>query len=328
MTKRFVFIFRITSICDKGCEACCNGQQNVARIPFQNFQKKLKEIQHFIESEKILPTVGFTGGEPFFYYDPSRKSDIYSLVEEVRKTLPSADVIIRTSGWEENAVLDNRLISLFELATNKQLNISFGFNLFQKQGKHAEERLNHMLNLLSTYQNRIIIDMIYNKLNIERTADLIEKGLAKIDFRYRGIGMNMLSEPSTPHRFVSRSPGNKKQIVINAYPAYNACQQGDSNHFFEENISCGVCNEIKLGPTQLFYMDDLSVYHCNDPFVDYSITPLKKDKFASVSEEFDYMNSRLSLLKELFSEGQLKFKTKQERCAFCTRFMMGEMNVL
>lgn len=259
MAKPFVFIFRITSACDKKCEACCNGQQNPKSIPFEDFIKKLKDMQSFIENEKLSPVIGFTGGEPFFYYDANGKKDIYSLVSEIRERIPSAEVLIRTSGWKENVLLDKRFTSLFKLATKAQINISFGFNLFQQQGRQAKERLAHMLSLLLTYQDRIIMDVIYHKLNIAETIDIIEKGLGAFHFRYRGIGQNILSEPSTPHRFISKHRESEKQIIMNAYPAYNACQQSNNDHFFEDSVSCGICNEIKFGPTQLFYMDDLSI---------------------------------------------------------------------
>ena len=325
MGKPFTFIFRITSLCDKACEACCNGQQNATHISMQQFIKKLDDIQRFVESEELIPIIGLTGGEPFLYVDSSHSANIGSLVNQIHQRIPLAEIVMRTAGWAPHPILDDRLISLFKSIPKKQLNISFGFNLFQKQGVGAKTRFNHMLKLLLAYQDRVILDVIYNRLNLEKTMDLIEEELADFNFRYRGIRAHILSQPSTPHRFTSRHRENQQQIIMDAYPAYNACQQSNQAHFFDENISCGVCHEINTGPTQLFYREDLSLYHCNDPFIDSRVSPLKKERFLSVADEFNYMRCQFSRLRKLFSDQQLVFNHKQARCAFCTQFMMGEM---
>lgn len=328
MKKLFTFIFRITSLCDKACEACCNGQQKAIHIPAQLFLKKLDDIQIFAEAKKIQPIIGLTGGEPFLYVDPRNRSHICLLVHCILERIPSAEILIRTSGWEAHPILDDRLASLFNKIPKNQLNISLGFNLFQKQGVDASKRFKHMLSLLLAYQDRVIFDVIYNRLNVEKTIDLIEAGLADFNFQYQGIRAHILSQPSTPHRFTSRHRENVKQIIIEAYPAYNAYQQGNQAHFFDENVSCGVCHEIKTGPTQLFYREDLSLYHCNDPFLDSRISPIEKERFLSVSDEVNAMCDRLARLRQLFFDQQLTFKNKQMRCAFCTQFMMGGTDVV
>lgn len=321
MSKPFTFVFRITSACDKHCEACCNGEQTISRINCQDFIKKLIDIKKFTEKEDITPTIGFTGGEPFFYNDSSNCANIYTLTKEAREIFPHGTVTIRTSGWLQNDKLDNLLHSLFDLANKKQLNISFGISLFQNRGINTKARLKHMLGLLLEHQDIIILDVIYNKINIKETAHILENSLISFNFRYRGIMDNLLADPSNPFRFVSRK--DKKSIVMNTYPAYNACDQASDNDFFADKVSCGACEEIKSGSTQIYYMPDLSFYHCNDPFVDYAISPISNNKFPSASAEHVYLKKRLEKINKVFADKKLMFTNKQKRCAFCTKFMMN-----
>lgn len=319
MFKIMAFIFGITNICDKHCEACCNRKGGMHNLKFSDFKKKIDDIALYVEKTNCQPVVGFTGGEPFFYCDKQEEEtyNIKSLLEHTLKVIPECKFIIRTSGWEKNNKFNSILDCLYRLSKNTE--IRMGFNLFQKNGNDAEIRLRNMIELLLKYQDSAKLDIIYNKKNIEDIISMIEKNLSKYMFPYKGIREHLLSNPNRPYRFTTKNENSGKTIIIYTYPAYPAMNQGNKNNFFEDTTSCAICSNIKYGVNHIYYDVNLSVCHCNDPFVDANIPPMSKDKFNSVSEEINYIEQKFEKLKNNFEENKLIFKNKQERCSYCTR---------
>ena len=126
-------------------------------------------------------TIFLTGGEPFFY---RKKSDgifwnIASIVKLVRTILPKSKIVIKTSGWNQNTVLDNLLSTVESMEKDGAVEVRLGFNLFQNLGVRSEDRLHHMLSLILKYQNSIMVETIYDKINKDETFKIMGKTFSK-----------------------------------------------------------------------------------------------------------------------------------------------------
>lgn len=321
------FVFQVTDVCDKRCEACCNRREKqfIKKLEFAGFQVKISQIAQYLAKDADGSIIIFTGGEPFFYSSSGGKYNIKSLICETLRHMPNAIVKIRTSGWQVNKILDRLVDSIFQQVDKNHFEILLGFNMFQKNGKDGYERLGHMIDLLSKHQDSIVLNTIYSKLNIKRNCEVIECVLAERGFSYNGFSNRILSHPKESVGFRSRHKDNSsKVILLGASPAYNALDQSEDNNYYEEITQTGVCRQLKYGVDHLYYDLDLSFYHCNDPFVDFSVPPVVADETRSFDKEVAYFVDRMNKLGEKFTNSNLQFKNKQERCAYCTRCMLNE----
>lgn len=332
MTKRALkFIFRLTNVCDKKCESCCNRdeQYGVKKLDFYVFKSRLNEIEKYVRDKDEQVEILFTGGEPFFYVfrHDNKVFDVESIVKAVVEIIPQAKIKFRTSGWVPNQKLDSLVKTLFKIADDR-LTILLGISPFQKNAIDMRERFGHMMDLLHGYQDQVIINTIYNKVNLEQTMDDINQVLSERGFSYKGIKENQCVSPQVPCVYKSSKENSDKEVIFCISPAYNALQQCDDNNYYDEITQVGICQHMKFGLNQIFYDIDLSAYHCNDPFVDFNVSPLSDDTFTSVSDQFAYFADRLQQLKNEFDEKKLVFTNRQERCAYCTKYMLAKSSCL
>jgi len=325
------FIFRITNLCDKKCPTCC-CDTGVDSIDPEKFRKKLLEIAELLRNKPSKEcNIFLTGGEPFFYrYKNNEKSwNIVDIVCLIKSIIPVANIIIKTSGWEKNDVLDN-LVYMIGVQKGKTVEIRLGFNLFQKLGVNAKKRLDHMLCLLLTFQKLVVVETIYNKENKQLTLGIIGNSLAMFSKEFEKFGDSLLSPNESyvvefPFAISIKNNLNEektlleKKINLWTMPAHS----GKSKEHQEDYYKCensGICANIKFGPTQIMYNSDLTFNHCNDAFADFSYPAFTSKKDWTVKEEFKFLDMKFINLRRSLGNG-VHFRSKNEQCAFCSRLI-------
>ncbi len=302
------YIFRITNLCDKRCPTCC-CDTGVNALDPEKFRKKIFEISNFYQNNADKKCFIFlTGGEPFFYRFKSPSGILWTIVDLVRliKTqLPAASIIIKTSGWREHPFLD-KLVSMIATLKGGPVEIRLGFNLFQKLGAEAENRLNHMLSLLLTFQQSVVVETIYNKENKDQTLRIIGKALSQFSEKFENFG-DALSSPDEGYvvnfpfsLLIQDNLGKKltieKQISLWTMPAHSGKSKKQGDQYFECKNS-GICTNIKFGPNQIMYNSDLSFYHCNDAFADFSHPAFTPKSYWTIEDEFLFLNKKFNKLR-------------------------------
>jgi hypothetical protein len=254
--------------------------------------------------------------------------NIASLVHLIRTVLPNSNIVIKTSGWNKNAVLDNLLSTVEAMGKDGTVEIRMGFNLFQNLGVRSEERLHHMLSLLLKYQNSVMVETIYNKINKDETFKIMGKTFAKFLKNVENFGEQIVNPTAAyiiefPFFLISTKENSnqtmdQKLVSLWTMPAHSGLINTDSNQYFESE-NAGVCANIEYGPNEVMYNIDLSFNHCNDAFADYSNAPFPNN-LGSIEDEFLFLEEKFQKLKKYVDEHP-KFKTKNEQCRFCSRFI-------
>jgi hypothetical protein len=327
------FIFRITTLCDKKCPTCCCDKGQNSLDP-EKYEEKLMQISRFLEKnpESDQPTVFLTGGEPFLYKKKSADGTVWNIVRLVKLTrniLPKSKIIIKTSGWKKNLVLDDLLTEVEDKEKEGSLEIRLGFNLFQNLGVNSKDRLLHMLSLLLEYQNSVMIETIYDKINKDETFKIMGEIFAKFLSNVENFG-DQLVNPAAAYIIefpfylaTGKSSRNQdaKQKVISLWtmPAHSGLIRTNSNQYFESE-NAGICENIQNGPSQIMFNADLSFNHCNDAFADYTNSAFPPDNQSSIEKEFLFLEEKFKKLKK-YTEENPQFKTKNEQCTFCSKFI-------
>jgi hypothetical protein len=323
------FIFRITNLCDKRCPTCC-CETGLDVIDPEKLRKKLLEISDFF---KIRPddecNIFLTGGEPFFYRNKSDGKiwNIVDIVNLIKTNVPSSNIIIKTSGWEKNDLLDSLVCSIG--AKGKVAEVRLGFNLFQKLGVNAEKRLNHMLSLLLAFQDSVVVETIYNKKNMDQTLRIIGNALGSFSKEFEKFGDAILSPRESyvvefPFTVLIENNLNQKtqlekKISLWTMPAHS----GKSKKMQQDYYDCeksGICNNIKFGPTQIMYNADFSFNHCNDAFADFSYPAFTSRSDWTVKDEFIFLSEKFVKLRDNLGNGA-RFRSKNEQCDFCSKLI-------
>lgn len=326
------YIFRVTNLCDKRCPTCC-CDTGIAVLNPEKFRKKLSEIAQYYQQNKDEEFFIFlTGGEPFFYRTKNNDGiwTIVEIVQLVKTSLPSAKIIIKTSGWDKQDTLDKLVSKLHQ--SGAHVEIRLGFNLFQKLGVNAENRLNHMLSLLLKYQPSVIVETIYSKENKNQTLMVIGKVLGQFCKGFEAFG-DALSSPSEayvvdfPFTLLSEDNcGNRfrveKQVTLWTMPAHSGKSKNQDDAYFD-CANMGVCANIKNGPTQIMYNADLSFHHCNDAFADFSYPPFIAKSDWTVQEEFLFLSKKFDKLRCQMAKAGA-FRSKNEQCVLCSKLINEE----
>ncbi|MCW4030391.1 MAG: hypothetical protein NWE92_12185 [Candidatus Bathyarchaeota archaeon] len=327
------YIFRVTNLCDKRCPTCC-CDTGIAVLKPEKFRKKLSEIaQYYQQNPEEECLIFLSGGEPFFYRSKSSNGELWSIVDVVQlitTLLPSAKIIIKTSGWDKQDALDNLFSKLYQVGAHVEIRL--GFNLFQNLGVNAENRLSHMLSLILTYQPSVIVETIYSKENKNQTLNVIGKVLGRFckefeDFRAALSSPREAYVVDFPFALLSEDNfGNRlrveKQVTLWTMPAH----PGKSKHQDDAYFDCanmGVCTNIKNGPTQIMYNADLSFHHCNDAFADFSYPPFTAKSDWTVQDEFLFLTKKFDKLRRQMSKAEA-FRSKNEQCILCSKLMNEE----
>jgi hypothetical protein len=279
-------------------------------------------------------TIFLTGGEPFFY---RKKSDgivwnIASMVKLVRTILPKSKIVIKTSGWNQNAVLDNLLSTVESMENEGAVEVRLGFNLFQNLGVRSEARLHHMLSLVLKYQSSIMVETIYDKINKDETFKIMGKTFAKFLKNVEDFG-DQIVNPTAAYIIefpfflpADKGHGNptseRKVISLWTMPAHSGLIRTDSSQYFDSE-NAGVCANIQSGPSQIMYNTDLSFNHCNDAFADYSNAAFPSNNKISIEDEFIFLNEKFEKLRKIL-KSHPEFKTKNDQCLFCSKFINGK----
>jgi organic radical activating enzyme len=330
----YAFVFRITTLCNKKCPTCCCETSQKILSP-DKFKEKLMQISnYFAKNPNGNLTIFLTGGEPFLYKTKSDNGETWNLatlIGLVRTLLPKSNIVIKTSGWSKNTVLDNLLSTIESQRKEENLEVRMGFNLFQNLGVKAEDRLHHMVSLLLKYQNLITIETIYDKINKDETFKIIGKTFSKFLENVENFGEQIVTPTAAyiiefpfflpPHTRNKNKIAQKKVIYLWTMPAHSGRIKIDSNQYYDSE-NAGVCANIQSGATQIMYNTDLSFHHCNDAFADYSNDAFPPNSFNSIEDEFLFLNEKFKKLKR-YSAKHPQFKTKNEQCNFCTKFIHG-----
>jgi len=270
-----------------------------------------------------------TGGEPFFYKSNSINKNvykIYDLIDYINKKLSNTLIIIKTSGWSKNKTLDNRLKKVYE-KSNNNVDIRFGFNLFQDDGNNLNERLSHMIESILSYQNTLRIETIYNKSNFKNTLLTIQKSINQISskkFNFTNLNPNEIHRLEFNFNIISgKNIFNKNRTIrLDIRPAHSGLNGSNSEYFCDSYIeSC--CSTIKNGADNILYNANLSFYHCNDAFVNHKLEPFSKNSFNTINEEINFLNDRFSDLNNHIISRNITFNNKKEQCDFCSEFILN-----
>ena len=329
------FVFRITTLCDKKCPTCCCDKGQKTLDP-DKLREKLIQISRFFDKNPSNDqlTIFLTGGEPFLYRKKSEIGEAWnlaSLVQLIRTILPKSNIVIKTSGWNKNTVLDNLLSTVEAIGKEGTLEIRMGFNLFQNLGANSGDRLQHMLSLLLKYQNSIMIETIYDKINKDETFKIMGKTFAKFLRNVENFGDQIVTPTAAyiiefpfflPADKASRDQtAEQKVISLWTMPAHSGIIRTNSNQYFDSE-NAGVCANIQSGPNQIMYNTDLSFNHCNDAFADYSNAAFPPNNNRSIEDEFLFLDKKFKKLRR-YLDKHPKFKTKNEQCIFCSKFIQG-----
>jgi hypothetical protein len=297
------------------------------------FAEKLAKISSYLSRRAERHAIYITGGEPFLYKYKDRKRGYFrlmGLVKIIREVIPSAKLIIKTSGWKEHKVLDEQLESIMALSQQDKIEIRLGFNLYQNNGFNALERLSHMVTLLIKHQKETKVETIYDKSNLVDTVQIIKGALRSInspDFDYlKAIN----SEPTYGRRFIvpcihfdrmsTAHIAAYRLIRLDTMPAYPTVEEDISGKFYKAEIK-QLCQIVKTGPNQILYNPDLSMHHCNDAFADHSIPGIPDSMFKSIEEAFDFFANGFVRLRHYLLSNRINFQQKREQCLFCTKFI-------
>ncbi len=256
--------------------------------------------------------------------------NIADIVQLIKTLIPASKIIIKTSGWEKNDTLDN-LVSLIESNSEASpVEVRLGFNLFQKLGVNAENRLNHMLSLLLNFQPSVVVETIYNKENKEQTLRIIGKSLSKFSKNFEKFG-NALSSPSegyivdfpftilTKDNFENKG-AIEKRISLWTMPAHSGKSKKQGEEYFDCKNS-GICANIKFGPNQIMYNTDLSFHHCNDAFADFSYPAFASKSDWTIEDEFLFLNKKFSKVRRCIDRKVMFFNSKNEQCILCSKLI-------
>jgi hypothetical protein len=326
-------VFRITTLCDKKCPTCCCDKGQNSIDPSRLAEKLTQISRYFEENPKIdKPTIFLTGGEPFLYRkksDTGETWNIVSLVQLIGSVLPKSKIVIKTSGWNKNTALDNYLSEIEALGKKESLEIRLGFNLFQNCGANSENRLSHMLSSLLKYQNAIMIETIYDKINKDETFKIMGKAFAKFLKNVESFG-DQIVNPTAAYiiefpffmnadRNCEVPAAEQKVISLWTMPAHSGLKKTGSSQYYDSE-NAGVCANIQYGPNQIMYNTDFSFNHCNDAFADYSDAAFPPIQKGSIEDEFLFLDEKFKKLRKYLDEHP-KFDTKNEQCEFCSKFI-------
>jgi hypothetical protein len=331
MNNAFGFTFGLTTICDKKCLTCCNNYDEIKKTAVVDYDKyllKLNDIKHFISTStfrKLFSSVSIalTGGEALLYFWKDKDNTSKNIVDIVKLThlqLEDANIIIKTSGFcANNSYAIKVFDELSEYLSFPYLDFRFGFNLFQKSGVLAAERLQFTLERILRHQLQASIDTIYNVENLSETYRILEETLNTLGFNVDQGFMNnhILSDPKKRRRFILRD-GDKK-VSVDTGPAYSPGKMS-AHHEYYDATDDG-CSIIKSGPNSLYYDPNLDLIHCNDPYIDFSISPMKLSGLSS-ADQFKFLCNKFAEFKTHMSLNNVKFNNRKERCFYCTKSIM------
>lgn len=320
------FVFCVTKLCDKRCLVCCNNQERVSHsMDYEAYRQKLMMLAEYIrdtEYESRRPRIILTGGECFLYRTRDRiggTKNILDLVLDAKDLVPSAALILKTTGWLPNRRLDWLLERMFEGVTDDSFSIRLGLNLYQNDGRDAEDRFGYMLERILSYQDQVLVDCIYDKDNFEDTMKVWSRTLSPFDLTALRLRESVEEDPSEHqgYLFVKGS----KLIRLELGPSYSPSSNCDDREYWDEK-NPGLCRRIESGVDQLFYDYDLSVCHCNDSYVDATVPFIWFGKCHSIADEVLFFQQRLRALRDHLQETSRQFATRKQRCFYCTRFVL------
>ncbi len=296
-------------------------------VKFDKFQNKINEIANYFKiNNPKSPTLIFTGGEAFFYKDITtsrNKFNLCNLIDYTCECIPEAKILIKSSGWFDNKNLEQIYSHLCKRYDNSKLLFTLGFNLYQKAGLHAAERLDNMINNILSRQSFLCIDTIYDKKNFDATFEILKKIIGKYDNSAKFLKKAVKCEPHLHQSFLFKIQG--KDVRLDLGPSYDPSNDPLNNFFWDEPI-CGKCRTIIEGPDHIFYNYDFSLYHCNDSFVDGSISPISPETLKTIHQQHKYLENSFKELKNIFEHNKILFKNRKERCFYCTKFLLNYPN--
>ena len=297
--------FKITDVCNKFCEDCCRSDKAYNKnIPFDVFKNKIIDINNFEKDSKYV--IALTGGEPFFYKEANY--NILDLLDVVRLVAPNSKLIIRTSGWEKHSYLNEQLIKAFKL--NDNLDVRLGFSLFQHNTNHIN-RLNNMLEILGSMTSKVRIEIIYSKNNIDATIDILN-----LFFNTKKIS-ELNNAPDRHNRFLFKT--NLFEVQVDMAPSYSLCS--DEGYWLQKVESICPVIKTKNDEITISYDQDLSFYHCGDPYINYSLKPF--NSLENTEQEIVFIKKQYELFLEHLLKTNITFKDKKERCFYCTKYILS-----
>lgn len=325
---KFWFVFEVTTYCDKKCILCCNDSVRKKNVmDFAHLMGKLDEIHDFCARKKFTPALVFTGGEAFLYKDAAAGKTLKDVVDMAKAKFPGAVVYIKTSGFTENTYLDSLLDSLLKQYPAPELQIRLGINFYQKSGIDMQKRLMHMLEKLLPHQGMLTIDTIYDRDNLARTCEIMELAFDGAGFTAVKNGQLLELIKESPCRHKRLKISNKEHtIYLDMGPSYSPRLESDNCHYFEELISAP-CANIQNGPMSIYYNAGFDLIHCNDSFVDGSVSPIKTGSatdLPTIDAQHAFLQKRFDELKQFLNSGSKQFNNRKDRCFFCTQFVMSQ----
>lgn len=323
------FIFRLTSICDKHCMLCCNNYDEIKTAKsaaLEDLRSRLAEIRDYrAETDGCAsrPYVFLTGGEAFLYRAPGRgrAETLFDVIQAVNSAIPEAGIVVKTGGFRQansfQCALFDRIADMY---ASPLIEFRLGFNRYQDSEEEALDRFVSTVERVLAYQHYIAIDTIYDKTNLRDTCGTLEEGLRQV-----GIGIRknrllemVLADPNDHRRIGIQA--SEDSIVLDLGPAYPPNEAATVHEYYSEPSSD--CDTIGAGTSALYYDTDMGLIHCNDSFVDARVAPLRLQP-RSIASELAFLNARFRQLSVNFAERRTRFQSRQERCFFCTGFVMA-----
>lgn len=333
MQKSFCFILGLTSACDKQCVLCCNNYDEIYKnvaLDFDRLGPKLRDMRTFCTSELFKNRfdsvyVMLTGGEAFLYKQVDQEGktrNLFDVIEAIQAEIPSVRIVIKTGGFfahhQKAAQLWDRISRAY---VYPEVEFRLGFNLYQKQGQGAEERLIDMTQRMFAHQKTAILDTIYDKNNLQRTAEMLEKGFQQLGFYLeKNTLVSLIQKNPEEHKRINMT-NKMHKIFLDIGPAYAPNLASAVYDYFEE--APNPCPTIEAYPNYLYYDAAFNLIHCNDSYIDASFPPIRLP-VNTVLEEWLLMKERFERLKQFLLTTRKQFKTRKERCFFCTKYVMAK----
>jgi hypothetical protein len=333
-TRADTFVFRLTSLCDKKCVLCCNNYDEIRKnrmASFGDLLARFSEIRDYHLTatgggDEGGPYVILTGGEALLYKSSRAGAAVtlFDVVAAVRCAVPGARVIVKSGGFRTGATFQRALFERISKAFPfPVLEFRLGWNLYQDDDseERAVDRFTCTVLRVLEHQPFVSIDTIYDKTNLRTTCRTLEEGLRRLGIGVEGeLLLPLILRDANEHRRITIRTA-REAIILDLGPSYPPNQAAAARDYYSEPSS--ECDLIENGTSCLYYDTDLSLIHCNDSFVDARVPSLAIGE-RPIADQLSFVNERFARLNSHLSHAWGRFKSRQERCFFCTRFVMAD----
>lgn len=307
-------VFQMTNLCDKKCKTCCAEMRRSKPYDKLNFSDLTKICNVLVKSyeKQDCPNFNFTGGEIFLYRDGL--FDIIDCIDLIYSFFSKTNITLKTAGWEKHSVLDQRCLSI--LKKYKNVSIRLGLSPYQFSSKDSMiNRYKNILSLIKEYQKRIIIEMIYDRNNLNNVLTFITNITGETKF------IQKINEIPNLRRDLKFTLNNIEHI-IRLSPAYPIFLSEKETFFKLEGKNCDFQKSKRI--PAIVIESNKMIKFCDEPY-------------ASNNKSLCIFPETATELSDLFNKWQLNFQnikrelsieTRLSLCKNCMKNVLEELCVL